>query len=68
MFYIRQGSTFNNVLHSPRFYIQQCPTFNSVLLFSSTIEEDVVLVMMVMVFCFNYSVDNYNSDSDMFTS
>ena len=78
-FYICKGSTVNSVLHSTVFYIQQCSTFNIVLhstlfciiqqcsTFSRTIEEDVVLVMVVMVFCFNYSVDNYNSD-DLFTS
>ena len=79
MFYIRQGSTVNGVLHSTLFCIQHCSAFNSVLhstlfciqqcsTFSRTIEEDVVLVMVLMVFCFNYSVDNYNNDSDLFTS
>ena len=41
--------------------MQQCSTF------TRTIEEDVVLVMVVMVFRYNHSVDNYNSD-DLFTS
>ena len=61
MFYIQHCSAFNSVLHSTLFCIQ-------VSTFSRTIEVDVVLVMVVMVFCFNYSVDNYNNDSDLFTS
>ena len=63
LFCIQHCSAFNGVLHSTLFcIIQQCSTF------SRTIEDDVVLVMVVMVFCFNYSVDNYNNDSYLFTS
>ena len=59
MFYIQHCSAFNGVLHSTLFCIQHCSAFNSVLhstlfciiqqcsTFSRTIEEDVVLVMVV---------------------